>query len=541
MAPGRALARPMPAHAELLSITPANGEIVDTAPDAVVITYSESVSLTGGSARVLNDDAEVVSAEAIRTRRRGHHPARQRSAERHVHRHVARVSADSHPVGGASVFSVGAPSSNGLTGAALDEGGDVAWGIRAGAVVLTAFGYAGALTAFGLWWFVVAILDRVRRGIEPDAATRRYAGVTRQVAVRAAIIGATTMVASLPFRIARVGGGLDTLGKNDVVVSLLRGPIGESTAVTVAGLLLVAIIASHSPRWFRSWGCGAAGLVALAGFVVEGHTRTQNPRWAIVTFDGVHLVAGACWLGGVVALVLAYRVLDDARLRGRLVRRFSTWALGLVTALAAAGVGMAWIILPGWAELTDTGWGLALLVKVGLVVVVVALAAYNRFRLVVSMSRRLAYTVMAELVLLLAVVGVTAVLVTRSPNAPVASAVGAGGAVPVVRTLDLTLDNGAGTAHVEVTPAAQGTNRLDIALLDPSGQPIVPVEPPEVELTQEALDIGPLEPTVLLSPGPGKYQVITDITQPGDWTITVRVRVSDFVSVAGEGTVPISG
>ena len=54
----------MPAHAELLSITPANGEIVDTAPDAVVITYSESVSLTGGSARVLNDDAEVVSAQA---------------------------------------------------------------------------------------------------------------------------------------------------------------------------------------------------------------------------------------------------------------------------------------------------------------------------------------------------------------------------------------------------------------------------------------------------------------------------------------------
>ena len=541
MAPGRALARPMPAHAELLSITPANGEIVDTAPDAVVITYSEPVSLTGGSARVLNDDAEVVSAQAsvrdgvVTIPLDSGLPNGTYTVTWRV------ISADSHPVGGASVFSVGAPSSNGLTGAALDEGGDVAWGIRAGAVVLTAFGYAGALTAFGLWWFVVAILDRVRRGIEPDAATRRYAGVTRQVAVRAAIIGATTMVASLPFRIARVGGGLDTLGKNDVVVSLLRGPIGESTAVTVAGLLLVAIIASHSPRWFRSWGCGAAGLVALAGFVVEGHTRTQNPRWAIVTFDGVHLVAGACWLGGVVALVLAYRVLDDARLRGRLVRRFSTWALGLVTALAAAGVGMAWIILPGWAELTDTGWGLALLVKVGLVVVVVALAAYNRFRLVVSMSRRLAYTVMAELVLLLAVVGVTAVLVTRSPNAPVASAVGAGGAVPVVRTLDLTLDNGAGTAHVEVTPAAQGTNRLDIALLDPSGQPIVPVEPPEVELTQEALDIGPLEPTVLLSPGPGKYQVITDITQPGDWTITVRVRVSDFVSVAGEGTMPISG
>ena len=52
----------------------------------------------------------------------------------------------------------------------------MAWGIRAGAVVLTALGYAGALTAFGLWWFVVVIFDRVRarrRARRGHAALRR--------------------------------------------------------------------------------------------------------------------------------------------------------------------------------------------------------------------------------------------------------------------------------------------------------------------------------------------------------------------------------
>ncbi len=113
--------------------------------------------------------------------------------------------------------------------------------------------------------------------------------------------------------------------------------------------------------------------------------------------------------------------------------------------------------------------------------------------------------------------------------------------MPVVRSVELTLENGAGTARVDVTPAAKGTNRLDIALLDASGQPIVPVDPPEVELTQPALDVGPLKPEVLLSPGPGEYQVVTDLAYDGDWEITVRVRVSDFVSAAGTGTLTISG
>ena len=89
--------------------------------------------------------------------------------------------------------------------------------------------------------------------------------------------------------------------------------------------------------------------------------------------------------------------------------------------------------------------------------------------------------------------------------------------MPVVRSVELTLENGAGTARVDVTPAAKGTNRLDIALLDASGQPIVPVDPPEVELTQPALDVGPLKPEVLLSPGPGEYQVVTDLAYDGDW------------------------
>ena len=100
--------------------------------------------------------------------------------------------------------------------------------------------------------------------------------------------------------------------------------------------------------------------------------------------------------------------------------------------VAVTGVTMAWIILPSAGELTSTGYGLALILKVALVLVVIALGAFNRYRLVPAVEVRehgavgrlrrsgaarrwLGNVVLAELVLLVAAVGVTAVMVTRSP------------------------------------------------------------------------------------------------------------------------------
>ena len=68
----------------------------------------------------------------------------------------------------------------------------------------------------------------------------------------------------------------------------------------------------------------AAGLVALAGFALEGHTRSQHPLALMAALDVVHLAAGAVWLGGIAALVVAFRARtapDVARARRRAVQR----------------------------------------------------------------------------------------------------------------------------------------------------------------------------------------------------------------------------
>ena len=95
---------------------------------------------------------------------------------------------------------------------------------------------------------------------------------------RAAILGATALIAAVPLRIARLGGGMGALRDGDLLAESLRGPIGISTAVTAAGLLALAAFAvAAQQRWSLAWGAAACGLVALAGFAIEGHTRSQQP------------------------------------------------------------------------------------------------------------------------------------------------------------------------------------------------------------------------------------------------------------------------
>ena len=522
------------AHAQLISVNPADGEVLDAAPAEVVLTFSEPVSLTGGSVRVLDDDAEDVATGTAQENETVVATLADGLADGTYTVVFEIISVDSHRISGASVFHVGAPTSEGLTGDALDLGGDEAgWGVRAGAAILSAIGYAGALVAAGTLCFSLY-------------ADRR--ADLRAVTSRAAVLGAVALVAAVPFRIARLGGGLGALRDDDVLMAALRGPVGISTAVTANALLVVAVLVD---RRARRWLALVVAAVALAGFTIEGHTRATSRRWAMIASDFVHLAAASVWLGGIVALVAAFRTSRDTGKLAAIVRRFSDSAIVAVGVVAATGVTMAWIILPSVGELTSTGYGLALILKVVLVLIVIALGAFNRYRLVPAIESRrqssangnegatatarrwLGNVVLTELVLLLAAVGVTAVMVTRSPLSSVATAAPA----PVPQSATVTLGD-ATTADVTVTPGRVGFNVIDVELRDLEGRIVNPYEAPVVELALAELDVGPLQPEVLPL-GIGRYQATADLRFAGTWDLTIRVRVGEFESVSGSTTVSI--
>nr|WP_304608835.1 CopD family protein [Glycomyces amatae] len=149
--------------------------------------------------------------------------------------------------------------------------------------------------------------------------------------------------------------------------------------------------------------------------------------------DLVHLLAGAVWVGGLAGLLVLLRAAHaerpavDAATAARVVARFSSWAGATVAALGASGLVMALVIHRSWSGLLGSDHGVALLAKLDLVAVALALAAWNRYLLVPAVRRspgeraglrRLRRVLLAEAAAVALAAAVTGALVNLSPAAP---------------------------------------------------------------------------------------------------------------------------
>lgn len=546
-------AAPASAHATLTGTTPADGATVEQAPPRVRFTFDEPVRAPVGSLRVFDregervDDAQV-EQDAPQVLSVGLEPQLDEGA------YVATwraVSADGHPLRGAIVFSVG--------GGAVDEGllarllrGDspivVAVATAARAVV-----YGATLLAAGavLWFTVIG------------RPSRRDARRGRTWAYRA---GWTALVASLiavvTEAMAQTGLGPVAALRPDVLGQTVASGFGAATALRVAalGALLVGVRGgdvrgpSRVDRGATRGGVAGAGpvgagLVAAISFVVEGHTRTVEPGWLVAGADVVHLVAVAIWGGGVVLLALALR--DPTASPGttaRVVARFSTAAAVTAVAATVAGTAMSWALVRSWRALFSTGYGWTLVVKLGLVAVVLLLAVVNNRVLAPAVIRSaapaggasdtasgtvrtpgrrgatarrlLCRSVTAEAAVMIAVVAVTAALVTQRPAAEAAGITGA-----FDTTVDLAGDL---QVNVVVDPNEAGVNAIHLYVFDDTGRPVQDVDDLELRLTQPDRDIGPITRDPFVA-GPGHWQLDgPELSTPGRWELEVVVPRGRF-------------
>ena len=100
-------------------------------------------------------------------------------------------------------------------------------------------------------------------------------------------------------------------------------------------------------------------------------------RWAALhtISDVVHILAAAAWLGGLPALMMTLPTSSAIAA----TRRFSILGIICVGALLASGVVNSWLLLNGPGDLTTTAYGRILSIKIGLFVVMVAVATVNRY------------------------------------------------------------------------------------------------------------------------------------------------------------------
>lgn len=516
-------AAPASAHAELIETDPAEGAVVETAPDTVTLTFNEPVRLTSQEIAVYDATGEQVAATSGANGTEvtvGLSGAADLADGTYVVSWNV-LSGDGHPISGALTFSVGAPSASVTTAPGPQRSSAVVTVVRD---VLTVITYVGLLLAAGLALFLALVLPRTWTGTQTRARLRRLlryaalaavAGIVLQVPV-AAVYGQG-------LELVDVGAAFDP----DLVVNELL-----SAALVVVGLGIAAGASADAPP-DRTRGRLLAGgaVLALAGPTLAGHTRAFEPSPLLVAADVLHLVAGAVWLGGLVGLVLSLRALAGREVvAATTLARFSTLAGGLLLAVAATGTFLAWRIVGSWSGLVETRYGWLLLGKVAIALLVAAVGGWNRWRTLPGVTRAAGFgdreraaaavtrTVRVEAVLLVALLGVTGFLVNQSPRpAPVVAASGATG-VGAATAGDLRV-------LAVMDPRRTGSNTLLVQLQDEEGEPYDPPVHPDVALRTEGLDLG----TVVVTPiAAGTYRGEVVVPRAGEWEVQVGIALSRF-------------
>lgn len=366
------------AHAVLDTSTPEWDAVLQTAPDHVTLNYDEDVvpalarvAVLTGSGRDLAGPPRVsggVVVVPLRSGPRGSYTVRWRMV----------ASDDGHVTEGAFSFGVRAKplppvAASGTSVAVLPE-------------LLAWLQFVGVVLAGG------ALVFRALVSAPAARMLREHDEREAMVALRVAVLGAAValhaglfgfLVGAYPI----VGGGLLNVVNTQIIPIRVGTGLGQAWTVTTfawLGVLTLLVGAWVTPRRRETLLASAGVLSLCTAFGLSWASHPAARGTVALAADYVHLLAGALWAGGLVALAILAgvvrprsRAAREALFRACLLR-FSKLALPMVVVLAAAGAYIALRELPRPSAVLDTTYGITLFAKSLVFMAALGLGAYHR-------------------------------------------------------------------------------------------------------------------------------------------------------------------
>jgi copper transport protein len=585
-------AAPASAHATLESTTPPAGDDLVSSPKVVALHFDQTVEVKLGGIRVYDSNRNRVSDVGAPEHPGGTGSDVQVSMPKLKDgTYVVTwrvISADSHPVSGAFVFSVGTPtkSNDAASGVASSllgaQGGSKTLGFVDGVARYGVF--LGLALLVGACAFLLLVW--------PEGRSRRRVALIVWAAWAIAFV---CTIAGFALE-GPYGAGL---GFADAfkpslwsdVWSTSFGHIWIARAVLLlASIPLLRMLLPRGPaaehplrRWWAPVGV-VVGLALCATPGLSGHAATG--RWTLLAkpADTLHVGGVALWLGGLVILFAALMPVADERLLRATVPRFSRFALLAMAVIVATGVFQTFRQVDRLGAFLDTDYGRLLLAKILVFLVLMVVAAFSRDLVArrwavpeediersthpsapgpmpaggggvaladpevedpeldveleeypdgfildePTVERRLKRAIFAELVIAAVILGLTAALVN---SAPPRELVQNGPYIATLKSPNLWFDT-------EMAPATTGSNALHLTALTPVGAPSDVLQM-SAQLSQSSNNIAPIN-VRLIRAGPGHY-ISNGLTVPfaGSWKLVVRALVTPTDEAVATGNVPI--
>jgi copper resistance protein D len=238
------------------------------------------------------------------------------------------------------------------------------------------------------------------------------------------LLVAATSMSGLPFREAATADVLSTVTNET--------QFGQVTLIRLGFALILASCLALSGMAIADWLALTAALGLAASLAWTGHAGSTlgATGYLHLAADGLHLVAAAAWIGGLMSLILFLATSCRSRavsLARDVTERFSTLGMVSVATLLLTGTVNTVILVGSLRGLVGTDYGRLLMLKLGLFGVMLGFAAINRLHLTprlrlqpgseqrTELLRQLRRNSIIEIALGLAIIAIVGMLGTMHP------------------------------------------------------------------------------------------------------------------------------
>ncbi|GAB1793239.1 copper resistance CopC/CopD family protein [Priestia megaterium] len=499
------------AHAILLDASPKEGSQLKQMPDKVSLTFNERLGEGVFSLQVRNDKGKLITTKKAKMNRTHQTISLDVPPSKKGIYTVSYsvISADSHPVQGTYVFSVGEK----LDQSSVDDNSNKNINGKQSLFYNVGFSLIKTLYYMALLWLAGFVLWKWYVPYQAHQQTQQYRKIVKYLQA--------SYIIFLLISICVQGNELlKGSSLSQIKTFVIHSTTGWSW-ITCILLACVGFLFLLRNKWVDfTW----VGLLLVAT-TLNGHAVASNIPAYTMVLDLIHLLTASLWSAGLIYLFIAWRKEKEQALA--FLPIFSRTAFVSLMLLILSGILYTLKLLPDITALFKTTWGLLLLAKIFIVMLVAGVGILIREHLRKHDQPSLAKFLIPDISFMLIIVVIVGTITHLNPipqNEPLVWKEKQQGIEFIVKTS--TLSPRKASLFVKASSPKDGSSiqSVDLALSPQNKGELAPIEVPLQVKKEENQEKKQLQP---------KVYVTNNLVIPyaGRWQIAVRLVTSNLDEV----------